>query len=61
MFRMRGASHVDHAIPKSRGGNATLRNGQLTCQHCNLSKGNRRFPKTPPPGYGGSWLPRHWR
>ena len=54
------AGHVDHAIAKARGGNATLPNAQLTCPHCNLSKGARRFPKTPPKEYHGKWPPRHW-
>lgn len=52
--------HVDHAIPKSKGGNATLENGQAACPHCNISKGNRDFPATPPPGYVGEWPPTHW-
>jgi len=32
-------SNIDHADPKSRGGNNTLDNAQNTCQTCNLSKG----------------------
>lgn len=32
-------SNVDHAIPKSRGGNNTLPNAHNTCQTCNLKKG----------------------
>jgi len=32
-------SNIDHAIPKSRGGNNTLPNAQNTCQTCNLQKG----------------------
>lgn len=32
-------SHIDHADPKSRGGNNTLDNAQNTCQTCNLDKG----------------------
>ncbi|TBU99001.1 RHS repeat-associated core domain-containing protein [Phytopseudomonas dryadis] len=35
-------SEIDHAIPKSRGGNNTLENAQNTCRTCNRSKG----PKT---------------
>lgn len=34
-------SHIDHAIPKSRGGNNTLGNAQNSCQTCNLQKGPR--------------------
>jgi hypothetical protein len=54
------ATQVDHAIPKSLGGNATLDNAQLACPHCNQSKGNRLFPLTPPPGYLGPWPPSWW-
>lgn len=32
-------SNLDHAIPKSRGGNNGLGNAQNTCQTCNLRKG----------------------
>lgn len=32
---------VDHAIPRSRGGNATVENGQTACPWCNNSKNNR--------------------
>jgi len=31
-------SNIDHAIPKSRGGNNTLDNAQNTCQTCNFDK-----------------------
>lgn len=31
-------SNIDHAIPKSRGGNNTIDNAQNTCQSCNLDK-----------------------
>jgi RHS repeat-associated protein len=51
------ASHVDHAIPASKGGNATIENAQLACPFCNQSKGNRFFPVNPPPGYRGPWPP----
>jgi RHS repeat-associated protein len=34
-------SNIDHAIPKSRGGNNTAENAQNTCQNCNLRKGAR--------------------
>lgn len=51
---------IDHAIPKSRGGNATLDNAQTTCPWCNGSKNNRDFPMNPPPGYEGGWPPPWW-
>jgi RHS repeat-associated protein len=34
-------SNIDHAIPKSRGGNNTLDNAQNTCRSCNLDKGTQ--------------------
>lgn len=54
------ATQVDHAIPRARGGNATLDNAQLACPHCNASKGARDFPVNPPPDYFGQWPPAHW-
>jgi RHS repeat-associated protein len=51
---------VDHAIPKSRGGNATIENAQTACPHCNASKGARDFPVTAPPGFVGDWPPGWW-
>jgi RHS repeat-associated protein len=51
---------VDHAIPRSRGGDATVENGQTTCGHCNASKGARDVPVTPPVGYRGEWPPPWW-
>jgi len=48
-------TQVDHAIPRARGGNATIANAQLACPHCNPSKGARDAPVTPPPGYIGPW------
>lgn len=59
--RMEGTgTQVDHAIPKARGGNATVDNAQLACPHCNASKGARDVPVNPPPGYRGEWPPPHW-
>jgi RHS repeat-associated protein len=34
-------SNIDHAVPKSRGGNNTLDNAQETCRTCNLKKGKQ--------------------
>lgn len=34
-------SNIDHAIPKSRGGNNTAGNAQNTCQNCNLQKATK--------------------
>ena len=34
-------SNIDHAVPKSQGGNNTLENAQNTCRTCNLLKGAR--------------------
>lgn len=36
--------HVDHIVPKSRGGNNSNNNAQRTCPTCNLRKGNRIAP-----------------
>jgi RHS repeat-associated protein len=51
---------IDHAIPRARGGNATIDNAQTTCGWCNASKGARDFPVNPPPGYRGPWPPSWW-
>ena len=51
---------IDHVIARSVGGNATVENAQLTCEHCNRSKNNGVHPKTPPFGFVGSWPPRWW-
>jgi HNH endonuclease len=51
---------VDHAIPRSVGGNATIENAQTTCGWCNASKGARDFPVNPPPSYEGAWPPAWW-
>lgn len=51
---------IDHVIPKSLGGNATLKNVQTTCGWCNSSKGARSFPVNPPPGFRGFWPPEWW-
>jgi hypothetical protein len=53
-------THLDHKIAKSRTGNRDPENRQWACPHCNLSKGARDVPKTPPPGYEGPWPPPHW-
>ena len=33
--------HADHITPHSKGGKTTVKNGQLLCSKCNLSKGAR--------------------
>ena len=33
--------HLDHIIPKGRGGNASAKNRAPSCQSCNLEKGSR--------------------
>ena len=52
--------HIDHAIPRSLGGGATLPNAQVACPHCNMSRGNAPAPVTPPEGYLGPWPPAWW-
>ncbi len=54
------ATDVDHAYPREKGGDATIQNAQLTCNHCNTSKQDDFYPKTPPAGYTGQWPPLHW-
>lgn len=58
--RMDTKGQVDHAIPRARGGNATLDNAQIACPWCNASKGARDFPVNPPPGCRGDWPPAWW-
>lgn len=53
-------TQLDHAIPRARGGDATIDNAQWACPHCNPSKGARDFPVNPPPDYTGPWPPPHW-
>lgn len=36
--------HIDDATPRCPGGNATLENAQVSCPHCNMSRGNRSAP-----------------
>jgi RHS repeat-associated protein len=54
-------TQVDHSVPRSRGGDATLDNAQLACSWCNPSKGAGDYPANPPPDYTGPWPPPWWR
>lgn len=42
----RGATHVDHVIPRSKGGTDDLSNCRAACASCNLRKGNRLLKGT---------------
>jgi RHS repeat-associated protein len=48
---------VDHIVPRTQGGDAAIDNAQVTCGHCNASKGAQMIPLTPPAGYVGPWPP----
>ncbi len=54
-------TQTDHAIPRSRGGDATLDNAQKACPHCNASKRDRDYPVNPPKDYQGQWSPSWWQ
>jgi hypothetical protein len=49
------AEHLDHVIPRSRGGDLSPDNLTPACSWCNLSKGARPAPVNPPSGYVGEW------
>ncbi|SET92704.1 HNH endonuclease [Stigmatella erecta] len=34
-------SHVDHVVPKSKGGTGDPDNGQVLCRDCNIKKGDK--------------------
>ena len=53
------AREVDHIVPRTRGGNNTIRNAQPLCRVCNASKGNRNFPKNYPLQKKISWFIRN--
>jgi hypothetical protein len=54
------ASHVDHVIPRSQGGDLSPENTTPACGWCNLSKGARPAPVNPPAGFVGEWPPDYW-
>ena len=39
--------HIDHIIPRSRGGRTVSQNLCLACSHCNIAKGNRTQARDP--------------
>jgi RHS repeat-associated protein len=55
-----GMTHIDHVIPKSKKGNATLDNGQVACQHCNTSKNNNDYPLTAPKDFFQTFPNESW-
>lgn len=40
-------AHVDHVIPKAKGGPGEPDNGQVLCRECNLEKSDKTPGKTP--------------
>lgn len=42
--------HVDHILPKSKGGTTTLDNLALQCPHCSLHKSNKTHATDPSSG-----------
>lgn len=58
--RAKYKTHVDHSQVKSKGGDATLENGQIACQHCNTSKNDGLYPKTAPQGFNSTWPNENW-
>jgi len=45
---LRGSFHVDHWVPRSRGGTDEIENLRTACGPCNAYKGNRTFPSLEP-------------
>lgn len=55
------ATHVDHVLPRSRGGTDDLRNLRAACRRCNLRRGNRSTsPDTAPAVPTVSHTARGW-
>jgi 5-methylcytosine-specific restriction protein A len=48
------ATHVDHIVPKSKGGTDHPSNLRASCQHCNLRRGTGTKPNLTPTG-GTRW------
>jgi hypothetical protein len=40
-------AHVDHVVPKTKGGAGDPDNGQVLCRDCNLKKGDKEQEKAP--------------
>jgi 5-methylcytosine-specific restriction endonuclease McrA len=48
------SNHVDHIVPKAKGGQDVLENLQLLCAKCNTSKGSKTE------GKAVTWFNAYW-